>query len=45
MTEPPSRNPEKAAAKIQQKRPELRVRPTAPILPPSNIQGSALMVV
>jgi cell division transport system permease protein len=27
------------------RRPEMRVRPTAPILPPSNIQGNALMVV
>ena len=45
MTEPPSKNPDKAPAKTEQKRPEMRVRPTAPILPPSNIQGSALMVV
>ncbi|MGK9053349.1 ABC transporter permease [Neorhizobium petrolearium] len=29
----------------QQRRAEMRVRPTAPILPPSNIQGNALMVV
>ena len=27
------------------RRPEMRVRPTAPILPPSNIQGNALLVV
>lgn len=27
------------------RRPEMRVRPTGPILPPSNIQGNALMVV
>lgn len=29
----------------QPRRPEMRVRPTGPILPPSNIQGNALMVV
>ena len=29
----------------QAKRPEMRVRPTGPIVPPSNIQGNALMVV
>ncbi|CDZ52242.1 Cell division ABC transporter (Membrane component) [Neorhizobium galegae bv. officinalis] len=29
----------------QARRVEMRVRPTAPILPPSNIQGNALMVV
>lgn len=29
----------------QPRRAEMRVRPTAPILPPSNIQGNALMVV
>src|SRR4249920_2283949 len=28
-----------------QKRPEMRVRPTGPIVPPSNIQGNALIVV
>lgn len=27
------------------KRPPMRIRPMAPILPPSNIQGNALMVV
>jgi cell division transport system permease protein len=32
-------------AQKQQRRAEMRVRPTAPILPPSNIQGNALMVV
>lgn len=43
MTEPPSSNLEKAPAQAaaQPKRPEMRVRPTAPILPPSNIQGNA----
>jgi len=48
MTKPPTRTRAKApaAAPAQQpKRPEMRVRPTAPILPPSNIQGNALMVV
>ena len=29
----------------QPKRPEMRVRPTGPIVPPSNIQGNALIVV
>lgn len=29
----------------QQKRPEMRVRPTAPIVPPSNVSGNALMCV
>jgi|GEM_PF-4475268 len=29
----------------QPKRPPMRIRPMAPILPPSNIQGNALMVV
>lgn len=29
----------------RQKRPEMRVRPTGPIVPSSNIQGNALMVV
>jgi cell division transport system permease protein len=29
----------------QQRRTEMRVRPTGPILPPSNIQGNALIVV
>jgi cell division transport system permease protein len=48
MTKTPTRTRAKApaAAPAQQpKRPEMRVRPTAPILPPSNIQGNALMVV
>src|ERR1041384_2592477 len=36
--------PADPAAK-QQRRASMRVRPTAPILPPSNIQGNALMVV
>ncbi|MBR0554246.1 ABC transporter permease [Ciceribacter sp. L1K23] len=42
----------KAASNRQQqpatapaRRPEMRLRPTAPILPPTNIQGNALMVV
>lgn len=45
MTE---RSPSKKVAEAatqQQRRPEMRIRPTAPILPPSNIQGNALMVV
>ncbi|WP_320198775.1 cell division protein FtsX [Agrobacterium sp. rho-13.3] len=33
--------PEKAAPKL----PQMRIRPMAPILPPSNIQGNALIVV
>ncbi len=33
------------AGQKQARRVEMRVRPTAPILPPSNIQGNALMVV
>jgi cell division transport system permease protein len=48
MTKTPTRTRAKApaaAAAQQPKRPEMRVRPTAPILPPSNIQGNALMVV
>lgn len=49
MTKTPARTrAEKAPAAIaaqQPKRPEMRVRPTAPILPPTNIQGNALMVV
>ena len=36
----PASNPQ-----AQPKRAEMRVRPTGPILPPSNIQGNALMVV
>ncbi|KGD87699.1 cell division protein FtsX [Neorhizobium petrolearium] len=40
------RQPEPAPPTQQQpRRAEMRVRPTAPILPPSNIQGNALMVV
>src|SRR6218665_3161944 len=34
-----------AVAANPSRRGEMRVRPTAPILPPSNIQGNALMVV
>ncbi|WP_165932821.1 ABC transporter permease [Rhizobium sp. BK251] len=47
MTDPATtRNGSAAkAAPAQQKRPEMRVRPTAPIVPPSNIQGNALIVV
>ena len=45
MTERSSKKPADEPAAQQQKRPEMRVRPTAPILPPSNIQGNALMVV
>src|SRR3982751_2670229 len=44
MTERAPNNAAQASA-AQPKRPEMRVRTTAPILPPSNIQGSALMVV
>ena len=45
MIEPASKNRAQSAAQAQQKRAEMRVRPTAPILPPSNIQGNALTVV
>jgi cell division transport system permease protein len=49
MTKTPARTRAKKApaaiAAQQPKRPEMRVRPTAPILPPTNIQGNALMVV
>jgi len=31
--------------KAAPRRAEMRVRPTAPILPPTNIQGTALIVV
>lgn len=34
-----------SAAQQPQRRAEMRVRPTAPILPPANIQGNALLVV
>ena len=33
------------AASPQQRRPEMKVRPTAPIVPPSNVSGNALMLV
>ena len=33
------------AAVPQQRRPEMKVRPTAPIVPPSNVSGNALMLV
>jgi cell division transport system permease protein len=48
MTEPTPKKKRAQAetpAPAQSKRPEMRVRPTAPILPPSNIQGNALTVV
>jgi cell division transport system permease protein len=55
MTEPaPRRNAQNAkapqtrqppAAPPERKRPEMRVRPTGPIVPSSNIQGNALIVV
>ncbi|MFK0164496.1 cell division protein FtsX [Rhizobium sp. NPDC090279] len=55
MTEPtPRRNAPNArvpqarqtpAAPAERKRPEMRVRPTGPIVPSSNIQGNALIVV
>jgi cell division transport system permease protein len=49
MTKTPTRTRAKkapaAVAAQQPKRPEMRVRPTAPILPPTNIQGNALRVV
>jgi cell division transport system permease protein len=44
MTDPAPIRQEKPAATVQ-KRPEMRVRPTGPIVPSSNIQGNALMVV
>ena len=34
-----------ATANPQQRRPEMKVRPTAPIVPPSNVSGNALMLV
>jgi cell division transport system permease protein len=42
-----SRMPKRPAAEPSepQRRAEMRVRPTGPILPPSNIQGNALLVV
>jgi cell division transport system permease protein len=46
MTDPaPARSGRPAGNAPEKKRPEMRVRPTAPIVPPSNIQGNALMVV
>ena len=33
------------AASPPQRRPEMKVRPTAPIVPPSNVSGNALMLV
>jgi cell division transport system permease protein len=46
MTEPvPIRKKRQPADEPQKKRPEMRVRPTGPIVPSSNIQGSALIVV
>ncbi len=40
-----SRKPLKAEQKPAPKLPQMRIRPMAPILPPSNIQGNALIVV
>ena len=37
--------PAAAPATAAARRPQMRVRPTGPIVPPSNIQGNALMVV
>lgn len=47
MTKPATRKqrPAKTEQPEQAKRPPMRVRPTGPIVPPSNIQGNALMVV
>jgi cell division transport system permease protein len=42
---PPPRKAAQPDPASPPRRSEMRVRPTAPILPPSNIQGSALMVV
>ncbi|MBB3948174.1 cell division transport system permease protein [Rhizobium skierniewicense] len=39
------RKPLKPAQKPAPKLPQMRIRPMAPILPPSNIQGNALIVV
>ncbi|NTF34156.1 cell division protein FtsX [Rhizobium skierniewicense] len=39
------RKPLKPAQKSAPKLPQMRIRPMAPILPPSNIQGNALIVV
>ncbi len=39
------REPQSGTTPPQQQRTAMRVRPTAPILPPSNIQGNALLVV
>ncbi len=45
MTEATRRKSKSEEQTARQKRPEMRVRPTGPILPPSNIQGNALLVV
>src|ERR1700754_3738775 len=45
MTDPASIRNGRGAAGAEKKRPEMRVRPTGPIVPPSNIQGNALIVV
>jgi cell division transport system permease protein len=42
---PESRGDNRETGREQPRRVEMRVRPTAPILPPSNIQGNALLVV
>ncbi|WP_159951645.1 ABC transporter permease [Rhizobium sp. 18065] len=44
MSETGTNNPQQPDGK-QKRRVEMTVRPTGPILPPSNIQGNALMVV
>jgi cell division transport system permease protein len=44
MSETGTNNPQQPDTK-QKRRVEMTVRPTGPILPPSNIQGNALMVV
>jgi cell division transport system permease protein len=44
MSETGTNNPQQPDKK-QKRRVEMTVRPTGPILPPSNIQGNALMVV
>ncbi|MFC0482563.1 cell division protein FtsX [Gellertiella hungarica] len=44
MSEPP-RNPRSAEGGTPPRRPEMRVRPMGPIVPPTNIQSNALAVV
>ncbi|MGN6551749.1 MAG: cell division protein FtsX [Pararhizobium sp.] len=38
-------DPVRAAAAAERPRPEMRIRPMAPIVPPTNVSGSALMLV